>query len=1588
VKKLLAIAALLFCLSATAQNKSPVAISFPDSVRIVLENTKNVDATTVGAAFAGVWNNIGLDLQTKIIQHSKQIRKKGYRLRPEITNYFGAIADAINLEAADPEKLNGFLKVTDQVIELESRDQANKFFVAAREFFEHHSLHYDKSFRLTSKDDDFSFDYISLDGVVPMTNSTPVDTISAWQPDPDTTFIDPASFNSLPPPPTTPPPDLTGPIIRFKRTSLVFSTPYDSAVLTEAKGTYSLRDRIFVGENGRFDWSSAGLSKDSVYFDFTAPYFFNVTKPEFKAEQGNMFYIGRTPGKVTGVFEFKSVSHKNENDAQWPRFTSFDNNIATKGLPNPKLTFIGGFSLQGRKVSSASLNGGLSKLELDGEAGKRFVIQSKSFDLQDSAIAAKKSMVVIYHDNDSLTHPAVDFQFNIAKENIVLSKSKASQKDAPFASSFFDVDFSSDVVLWDLNSDSLNFYTSGGVSQSPMVIESVDHFDYDDFHLLDGVGFTFHPLMLAAGYAQRYGTNSFYVDDVAQRYRKEVREVRRAMDFLSKKGMLDYNPATGSVVLKEKAKHIADAYTNRTDYDNLKIHSIIHGPPNSTINFKRGDMTVRGVEEVDVSDSLNFHIEPDSGVIVILRNRDIIFDGKITAGNFEIRGKKFTFKYDSFLINLTRIDSIRFYVVEKNAKGQKVRKLVQNSLVGADSTAAAAGGIDMEATAKKKSGTLFINIPDNKSGRMDIPNFPNLDASGGGVIYFDRREVLNGIYRRSVFFVVPPFKLDSLSDADPASINFDGTFGTNGMFPNFKEKLHTMPDKAMGFNHDTPASGYQLYKGDGKFTGIINLDNKGIRGDGQIDYLAASVKSNDFIFYPDSVTTHGTIGEIKERQVGPVWFPQMTLPEFKLKWTPKIDRFDLKNEKDPFNFYNGTAQLNGRLTVSKKGVSGGGRLSTRGSDILSNDMSFAAKDFYAHNARFQVKTENATKPALAGRDVSVHFFLDQNYAEIKPEVQGVAAINFPYAQFRTSIPTARWDLNTQQILMTKGPEVPIEDSYFYTTREDLDSLRFNATQASYDIKTQQLKVSGIPYIIVADAKITPENNEVLILENAKIGQLTNTVIVLDTLNGYHRLTQGVVDIISRTEFSGYATYQYVNALSDTFNIKMSDFKLEALVPEETQKKRKTVAATQQTVARGSVTEDDKMVLAPRLFYKGDMVMYATKPALQLKGYTKLDLRKLKNYKTWLVYEQSGDEKEIFIDFDKAVTEEGRRADAGLHFTSDNKLYISFVTDKRNDDDEDFFLPSGYLFYDTAGSEFKIEDRAKASGEKLSGKVLAYNDEKEEVRFEGPVSFFKPLPDFTVTASVIGSGNIETNDIKMNSLVIADMKVPDQVFQIMGQTIAGIVKNETVEEGAGDHTELLYKVANVVGEKVAKEYESRSLQNYFPLANVPGLAKPMVFSNVELKFSQKYSAFYSVGKLGLSNLNRTDINGAFEGFMEAKRTEDGSPVFHVFIKASPEAWYYFGYEDQRLMIHSSNPALNDLMNKKTNAAKAKVGELVYIPGSDEETLAFINRFRKNYLDIESPYDLSTPLPEEEEKKEEETKEDKGKEGEKKKEGDGF
>lgn len=1555
------------------QNASSLNIGFADSVRIALENTKNLEAQVVGSGLVVAWNNVLLEQQKRIEQQTARMKKKGFKMRPHMVEYFGAIVNAVNIEGIDINQFTNFLNVADKVIENYKPDKAVRFFSTSREFFAHHALFYDNGYRLYAKDADYKFEFIEFIPPPPDTTTSqqdlPLD--DNWTDEPVDTVITIKPYWETP----APQPAADGAVIRFNRTDLNFVTKYDSATLRNTKGVFSLTDYIFIGENGVFDWSAAGLSPDSVYCNFTV-YNFNVKKPELKADLVKLNYTGKTEGMIPGKFEFKSQARKPKELSSYPRFISYPSNLPIMGLGKENLTYRGGFSLQGKKILSSSVDGDLATIEVSIDGVKKFRTRSSQFIFQDSAVISNQATFTIYQQNDSITNRAVQMKYDFGKENVILQNDKGGMRNVPYSSSFFKMDFAANTIRWNVKADSLNILTQGGRTVVPMILESVDYYDPEDFRVLSGVGFKFHPLAMVAGYCVKNNVREIHSGDLALFYGFDVLEIQKAIEFLAMKGLVDYWPKGDNIIVKEKAITQYLAYKGQVDYDNVKIHSVIGTHPNASLNFAKGEMVVRGVEEFDVSDSLNVNIKPDSSLITILQNRNIKFDGKITAGNFEIMGKGFTLQYDSFSINLTKIDSINFYTMERNARGQMVRKKINNSMVGADSTAAAAGG--MSHNAAKVSGTLYINRPTNKAGKLKIPNFPRLDAAAGGVIYFDRSEVLHGVYDRSVFFVVPPFKLDSLNDADPASLNFDGTFISSGMFPSFKEKLHTMPDNSLGFEHNVPADGYQLYNSDAKLYGNITLDNRGLRSPGRIDFLATSVFSNDFVFYPDSVISKGSRAKISEKQFGSVVFPEASLPDYQMKWFPKKDQMKIRNTTVPFNFYDSTAQLTGTLTISKKGVAAIGKLETRGTELRSREMTFNAKDFAARHGRFKVKSDDPNKPLIDGTDVRVKFNLEQNYADISPEIEGVAALDFPFAQFKTSIPKAHWDLTTQKITMSKNPDVPIENSFFYTTRKDLDSLSFYAEKAEYDLKTQELKVSGIPYIVVADAKITPENNEVLILENAKIGTLKNTTIVLDTLNGYHRLTEGVVDIISRKEFSGYATYQYVNFLKDTFAIKMTDFHLEPIAQEESSRRssRRKSVASMQTVGTGTVIENEKVVLGAGMFYKGDLTMYATRPALQLKGFVKLDIKKIKNYNTWIQYTQSGDETTVLIDFDNAVSEEGRRVDAGLHFAStDNSLYISFMNDK-NEDDDDFFKPSGTLFYDTLSKEYKIEDREKSAGNKLSGKVFAYSDETSQVRFEGPINLMSGTKDFSLTSSALGQGNMETNEIKMNSLVMLNTTATADAFVAMAKDLQAVIQTEGAEDGLGDRTELLYKIADFVGEKTAKDYEAKSQQGYVSLGTMAETSKPLTFANVNLKWSPKLKAFYSEGSLGLSNISRNDINGSFEGFMEIKKNEDGGPVFNVFFKASPDSWYYLGYEDNRLLMYSSNNAFNTIVSKKSNSGKAKVGEMVFIPGSDDETQAFVDRFRKEYYGIEVPYSLSGGVSGKKKEEKEKKKEDDG------------
>jgi hypothetical protein len=1550
---------------------------FGDSVSTLLNNTRAASAMEVGDNFALIWSQLGLDQRQKVVAQMKALEDRKLKIRPYQETYCAALVKAIQVEAADNQKITDYLNTASRVIATYKNEDIIKFLRFSTSFFTNRALFYANSNKLYIGEADYYFEFVEppmIEEVVEEQKSDEWFDDMDKEPDQDnwdTEWNDTDYYEDQSEEQTSydeeqemieavrgvsTMPIVEGAVVRFEKISLNFVTPYDSVFLEGSSGDYIIKTNNFVGKGGKFDWSLAGLSPDSVFCKL-AEYSFDVSKPRLMAEGTKLTYRGKVKDPVEGVFEYQSVRHDSTKASRYPRFKSYYSNIRVANL-GKGLIYKGGFTLDGAKIKSASLLGSYSYIEVQDKSSIQFKAKANIFEFKDSTIITERAGIVIYQGSDSIYHPAVRLKYDYNKRYLIIQKDKGAYRNTPFTSTFFNIDFTADIIRWDLNADSLDASILQARNIIPSYFESSDHYNYDDYRSLGDKVYTFNPLGIAVVYANLKRTDRFYVSDLAKHYKKDVRVIKGAMLGLAQKGLVGYDSQSNLVTVKKKAFHLYDSKNGVKDYDNIILISVTNKKPNATLNFKNRSMTVRGVTSFKLSDSLNVIIEPDSSEITLLKDRDFSFNGRVTAGNFEYVGRDFTFKYDSFLIYLNEIDSIRFYVNEVNSRGDKGRRKVDNSLIGSDPDEA-----NIANNLQSSSGTLYINKPGNKSSKRKYLNYPKFNSQKGGVVYFDRREVLGGVYDKSMYFVVPPFNLDSIGGSDGSEISFEGTFVSSGMFPPFKERLAIQKDFSLGFSHRVPNEGYQLYEGEGRFFNNLKLNKTGIRGNGRIDFLTTSIESRDFVFYPDSVSGSGDYAEIREEEYNGVIFPQASFKQYKMYWLPKKDSMYIENIEDPFLFYNETASLDGKAIISNHGVYGSGTLETRGSVSVSNQFTLKHDSFDSRHTEFTLKSDNPDKPALSGEDVRINFDLDENYAIIRPEVVGEAAIIFPYAQFKTSITEARWDLNAEKITMKKPEGVSLEDSYFYTTRKDLDSLRFNATGAVYDINTLELKVTGIPYIVVADAKITPENNEVLILENAKIGRLTNTTIILDTLNGYHRLTEGVIDIVSRNEFSGYATYQFVNSEKDTIPIKMENFRLDSIANPNARKKERQFSL--HTVANGSVTEGQNLIISSGMIFKGDMILYAHKPAMELDGYVKLNTAE-SGYDTWIQYESNADQTEVTIDYSTAVTEEGRKLEAGLHFSAgDNSLYSTFITEKFSPDDDDFFTPNGTLFYDKVKREYVIEDTAKANGNAFAGQVFRFNHLTSEIIFEGKAAFMQPKEDVTVLSTIIGNGNLNNLEFKLNTFFSMNFgQVPSQAFDIMARDFLDVLNNLGVPEGLGDQTQLLYKLADMSGERAATEYESRSLQEYTSLAGfTKETSASMVFANIDMKWSVDHKAFYSEGKLGMSNIQKNDINGAFDGFYEVKRNEDGAAGLNLFIKASPDSWYFFSYEDNRLLMYSSNNAFNEMISKKSNGAKAKIGELVFAPADKAETLNFINRFRLQYYGIDDIYQLDAEVEEE-------------------------
>lgn len=1560
--------------------------------------TANVATGKAAAArLQQVWasNKLTATQQAYIVALSQQMLARKFKAKPHFEAFFTAIAAGATVQNFSDQQMTEFLNVAGKALAKEQVPEVEKFLMSSAQFLDTKFLYRSRYNTLRVVGGTFSFAYneeempsmapVAAPVAAPATvESKPLNTKagakkkapSGWDSEDlwsntDDGWGTPAkkttaagktaepAFVQAPSYDTYIPPTTRGPVLVLKDADLFMASPGDSIYIRKTSGVITPKSQ-FVGYGGQFAWQ---LNNNPVTADLTS-YNFDITKAEFTAQPVTLTYPALLEAPVKGWLAYRSVKRKTPTtDTGYPRFISNTNDARIKNI-GENIRYYGGLSLSGSRALSASLDGALSRIVVELDGKPKFKASSLAYVLGDSIITAQRAAVTIYQDKqDSLTHPGVKLKYAKKQQVLQLAREEGLYKTTPYYDSYHQMEVTAELLTWPLRTPYIDFSILTAKNQVTANFESKEFYTNTRYQQIKSIN-KIHPLQMVVGYSQAHGNvRLFTIQDMAKALNLKPDNLRSAMSGLARDGYIQWYPQTDQLILLPKASHYVNSSRGKKDYDHIAIKSLSPSGKNATLNLANNDLIVRGVDRFNFSDdSVTVFVKPDSSIIRIQKNRGVLFNGTVVASAFIFKGKEFKFDYDGFFIDLVKIDSI--IVKGKGSKGSvmKARK-----------------DVDFTLTNKKKtsSGKLYINAPNNKSGRKRLGAYPSFDASTGAYVFFDKPEVLGGAYDTTVYFDIPPFKLDSLNNKNRAAVGFKGSFVSGGIMPTFKTKLALQDDGSLGFVYDVPKEGFPLYGGKGRLFNKVTMSNRGIQGVGNIKYLTGDFASDQFIFYKDSVVTVGKSGTILPGPLNGTEFAKVTLqPGYQMKWAVKQDSMYLSSQGQGqgLKMYDATYAFKGTLAYTPGGLYGTGGMDGPQSFIRSAAFVFKPTRYTGKNATLSIKSAEVNKPALTANNVGFTYDLKAGNTQFAREAgDNKSSIELPYSQYRTTLSGGKWDFKKKLVQLSVEAGADSSRSYFYSTKPEQKGLKFQAATGQYDLSRYRLVAGGVPRIAAADAWISPDSSKVYILPNAEMRGFQNAGIVMDTLHKYHTLYKGEIKIQSRNAFTGNALYSYKNASADSFAIKFTNFAMDstalagglgkAAKATKGLLKRGNGAddapASPATTAVATIAASDKFHLAPRIAYRGAVKMNSQKRGFTFDGQSKLEFVKNQTASEWFAVQDSIDPKGIKIKLNEPKSEDGTPMKSGL-FLSDNlgKVYPLFVAVKPGVTDQNIFEVDGTLSYNQKKREYAISRHEYTNPDIYEGSVLTLNDSTGAMNFRGKVNLINSNKDYTLTSAGVGYAKPDSAIYDLDTFMAFDINLPEKAVEAMGIDMATNAKG-LPEALTGSQTQL-FKMGEFIGNKGVQDYSTRK-GSYTPLQKVsPKFLHTVVLSQVDLRWNDKLRAWYSVGKIGLVSIGKKDINALIDGYIEIKKESTGD-VVELYLEAEPQTWYYLKYSNNVMLAKAQHGSFDEIIGLKAKGDYNTATEYGFYLGDDQEVQAYLNHFRKDYLKESGKRKVNTSQP---------------------------
>lgn len=1278
------------------------------------------------------------------------------------------------------------------------------------------------------------------------------------------------------------------PAVVFELITITCTTREDSSTISDTKGYFLMESHLWKGNGGKIDWTRGNFDPEEVYATLSK-YEIDMEGNKYTADSVTFYQAQFFPGPLMGRIEDVALATSTPESIRYPKFFSYRKDLNISEFAED-VKYVGGFSQQGSKIIAYGDGNELATFTFFYKNKDFIILRGREFVVTDERIVTDKAALEINLDTGSVFHPQVIFNYVKSDKKVLCTRGEIGVSQAPFTDTYHHIELKADKMEWIMGQPKIDFRTI--LKDGSVFVYSENYFKEFDYEKIQGMQAE-NPLQKLKQFCEETGKRKFHLSEYVAWRRSKTEYVRFQIVQLTDLGYLMLDSETDTIQVNEKTFNAVNAHMGRTDYDVIFFESIIEKRANATINLESYAMQLEGVGRFFFSDSQYVYVIPTEQQVTMLRDRELIFHGKVRAGRFEFFGRDFRFNYKNFTVDMDAIDSMRFFFPDENGNLRQINSVLQDI-----------------------TGTLYIDNPSNKSGRKSFPDYPIFKSTKASKVYYDYPYIYGGVYNRENFyFATDPFIIDSLDNFTREGLRFAGNFVSADIFPDFREEVTVQEDYSLGFikQIDMPT-----YKGTGNAKVNLSLSNRGLHGKGEIEFATLINKSQAIVFFPDSMNAITESFYVPESAN----YPKVEGVNLITHWEPYKDRMVQRSTDAPILMF-GDVKLTGEYIHRKKGAEGDGNLDFNDAEITSDNMHFDKTRMWADTSTLIIRSIDSTKFAFKAVNVKSDVDFTKRFGDFKSNSDG-ANSEFPYNQYKSSLNEFKWDIKKKHLNFNTPLDKPIESTYFLSTHKDQDSLVFSSRKALYDLNTFTLYADEVPHIHVADSRVIPDQGKVVIRADAAMDPLLHSRIVMDTVNKWHEFYECHTTIFGRLNMGANGFYDYISKDGKKNTVNAHEIKVDYVA--------KTV------LAYAHVYDTMHFTMSPRFEFKGDLILKGAYRGAHFDGFAHPVQSLTRPSSGWWREKRSFVPDSVVFHIEDPYNEDKKPMKLGMWITLDSiHTYPSFFTLGRNYSDSAIVkVREGIVYFDDKDGKFYAGDSLKLKAGAVKGNIISLDDKTGTVYAEGKTD----LGVNTGHVSINTAGNAtflhKDSSMTLDLMMVLDFALPKEAVTFF--------TNKMIENGVGlnatynNRPMIPNALAELLDEKEYKTAIEEMKTGGIPLSkSIEGL---MFISEIKLVWDQERKAYVSQGSIGITSIGNTRFEKRVEGKLMIERKRSGDEVTFYF-QTDDNHWYFINYLRNNLYIYSSESDFNNLVRDQY-AEVSKEGYTLKL-ASPRAKIKFLNSF---------------------------------------------